>query len=124
MKFSTFMSIAGVVAFIFGVAFMLIPKQTLSAYGVALDTAGEYITRYWGSAFIGIACITWFARFANPKSQGTRAIILGGFILCVTGFVVALFDTFYGVTNNLIWSTVVIYFLLGVGFGYYQFRNP
>ena len=97
--------------------------QTMSLYGVTLDASGEYVGRYLGSAFIGVACMTWFARFANPKGQGMRAIILGDFILCITGFVASLFDKFYGVGNNMVWSTVAIYFLLAVGFGYFQFRK-
>ena len=124
MKFSTFMSIAGFAAFIFGAAFLLVPGQTVTMYGIDLDPSGEYIARYFGSAFIGVAAITWLSRFANPRGSGVRAVILGDFILCITGGVVALFDKFYGVGNNFVWSTVAIYFLLAVGFGYYYFKNP
>ena len=115
------MSIAAVVAFLFGLAFLLAPAQTMSMYGVTLDISGQYVGRYLGSAFLGIAVVTWFARNAKPKDEAMRAIILGDFILCITGFVTSLFDKFYGPGNNLVWSTVIIYLLLAVGFGYYQF---
>jgi hypothetical protein len=52
-----------------------------------------------------------------------RAIILGDFVLCITGFIASLFDVFYGAGNNLVWTTVLVYLLLGVGFGYFQFRK-
>lgn len=121
MKLNTFMSIAAVVAFLFGLAFLLAPVQTMSVYGVTLDISGQYLGRYLGSAFLGIAVLTWFARNAKPQEEGSRAIILGDFILCITGLVVALFDKFYGAGNNMVWSTVIIYLLLAVGFGYFQF---
>jgi hypothetical protein len=121
MKLSSFMSIAALAAFLFGLAFLFVPVQTMSMYGVTLDISGQYIGRYLGSAFLGIAVITWFARNADPKGEAMRAIILGAFIMCATGFVASLFDVFYGPGNYLIWSTVALYFLLAVGFGYFQF---
>ncbi len=123
MKLNTFMAIASIVAFLFGLAFILAPVQTMSMYGVALDISGQYLGRYLGSAFLGIAVITWFAR--NAKGDDSlRAILLGDFILTFTGFMVSLFDKFLGPGNALVWSTVVIYLLLAIGFGYYYFGKP
>jgi len=123
MTRNTFMSIAAIVAFLFGLAFLLIPTQLMTLYGVDLDPSGEYIARYLGSAFLGVGVITWFARNAKPDNDALRAIILGGFILCLTGFVASLFDVFLGVGNSVVWSTVAIYLLLGIGFGYFQFTK-
>ena len=122
MKLNVFMAIAAIVAFLFGLAFILIPKQTMSMYGVTIDVAGQFIGRYLGSAFIGVAVLTWFARNTNGNGA-LRAILLGDFALCLTGFVVALFDVFTGVGNTLVWSTVVIYLLLGAGFGFFYFKK-
>ena len=122
MKLNTFMAIAAIVAFLFGLSFILMPVQTMSMYGVTLDITGQFLGRYLGSAFIGVAVLTWFAR--NTKGNGAlRAILLGSFVLSLTGFVVALFDVFTGVGNTLVWSTVVIYLLLGAGFGYFYFKK-
>ena len=122
MKLNTFMAIAAIVAFLFGLSFILMPVQTMSMYGVTLDITGQFIGRYLGSAFLGVAVLTWFAR--NTKGNGAlRAILLGSFVLSLTGLVVALFDVFTGVGNTLVWSTVVIYLLLGAGFGYFYFKK-
>jgi hypothetical protein len=121
MKLGTFMAVAAVVALIFGLSFILAPVQTMSMYGTTLDIPGQYLGRYLGSAFLGIAVFTWFARNANPKDETLRAVLLGNVVLTITGFVVSLFDKFYGGGNNMAWSTVLIYFLLAVGFGYYRF---
>ncbi len=123
MKLNTFMTIASIVAFLFGLAFILAPVQTMSMYGVALDISGQYVGRYLGSAFLGVAVMTWFAR--NTKGDDSlRAILLGDFVLTLTGFVVSLFDIFLGPGNTMVWSTVVIYLLLAIGFGYYYFGKP
>ena len=122
MKLNTFMAIAAIVAFLFGLSFILMPVQTMSMYGVTLDISGQFIGRYLGSAFIGVAVLTWFAR-NTKENEALRAILLGSFVLSLTGFVVALFDVFTGVGNTLVWSTVVIYLLLGAGFGYFYFKK-
>jgi hypothetical protein len=121
MKFSTFMSIVAVVSFLFGVSFLLAPVQTMSMYGTVLDVSGQYIARYLGSAFLGLAVIAWMAKNGNPKEGSTKGFVLGGFILTLTGFIASVFDALYGVGNSLVWSTVAIYFLLALGFGFYQF---
>jgi hypothetical protein len=122
MKPNTFLAIAAVVAFLFGLSFILMPVQTMSMYGVTLDITGQFLGRYLGSAFLGVAVLNWFGR--NSKdNEAYRAILLGDFVLALTGFVVALFDVFTGVGNALVWSTVVIYLLLGAGFGYFYFKK-
>ena len=122
MKANTFLAIAAIVAFLFGLSFILIPVQTMSMYGVTLDITGRFLGRYLGSAFLGVAVLNWLGR--NSKdNEAFRAILLGDFVLALTGFVVALFDVFTGIGNALVWSTVVIYLVLGAGFGYFYFKK-
>ena len=123
MKLNSFMSIAGLVALIFGLAFLFAPVGAMAIYGVSLDISGQYVARYLGSAFLGVGVLTWSARNAEKNDLGLRAIILGAFALCVTGFIASLFDVLTGPGNNMVWSTVAIYFLLMLGFGYFQFSN-
>jgi len=122
MKLNNFLSIAGILALLFGLAFLFVPVQTMAMYGVTLDISGQYVARYLGSAFLGIGVLNWSARNAKPNDGGVRAIILGGVILSITGFIASLFDVFTGPGNNLVWSTVAIYFFLMLGYGYFQFR--
>jgi len=121
MKFSTFMSIVAVVSFLFGVSFLLAPVQTMSMYGTVLDVSGQYIARYLGSAFLGLSVMMWMTKANKPKEGAMKGIVLGGFFLTLTGFIASVFDALYGVGNSLVWSTVAIYFLLALGFGFYQF---
>ena len=64
MKLGTFMAIAAVIAFIFGLSFILVPSQLLSMYGETLGITGQWVARYLGSAFIGIGVVNWFTRNA------------------------------------------------------------
>ena len=121
MKLNTFLSIAGLLALFFGLAFLLVPVQTMAMYAVTLDISGQYVARYLGSAFLGLAVLNWSARNAESSEASLQAIILGGFILSITGFIASLFDVFTGPGNNLVWSTVVIYLFLMLGYGYFQF---
>lgn len=123
MKLGTFMAIAAVIAFVFGLAFILIPVQTMAMYGVTLDVSGVWLGRFLGSAFIGIAVVSWFARNA-AQNGAMRAIVLGFFVLSITGLIVAVLDGLYGSGNALVWSTVVVYLFLSLGFGYFQFTKP
>jgi len=121
MKLSTFMSIVAVVSLLFGLSFLFMPVQTMAMYGTTLDVSGQYIGRYLGSAFLGLAVIMWMTRTDKPKEGAMKGIIMGGFILTLTGFVASIFDALYGGGNSLVWSTVAIYFLFALGFGYFQF---
>ena len=123
MKLGTFMAIAAVIAIVYGLAFILVPVQTIELYGSTLDESGLWVARYLGSAFIGIVVISWFAR--NAAYNGAmRAIVLGFFVLSITGLIGAVLDVIYGSGNALLWITVVIYLLLALGFGYFQFTKP
>jgi hypothetical protein len=120
MKRSTFMVIAAVLAVVFGLGFILAPAWTLSSYGITLEVPGQWVGRYFGSALIGIAVLTWLARNLEP-GEGLRTVVLGNLVLAVLGLVVAVLDAISGVGNALLWLNVVIYLFLTVGFGYFQF---
>jgi uncharacterized membrane protein YcfT len=121
MKHNTLMIINAVVAAVFGVAFVLVPGQVTSLYGV--EDPSEvliYVGRLMGAAFIGFAVLTWSARNANDSSA-RRAIVFALLVSDGVGFIVSLMGQLADVVNSLGWSTVAIYLLLALGFGYFQF---
>jgi hypothetical protein len=122
MKLSTLFIIAAVISFLYGLAFMIVPANTMALYGVSLSVGGLFIVRYLGATFIGLAVLAWLARNARP-SEARAAIVLALFTTTALGFVVALYDKFAGVGNALVWSSVVIYLLLAIGFGYFSFMR-
>lgn len=118
MKLNTLMVVTAVVALVFGVGFILAPQASMGMYGNKLDTVGEFVARYLGAALLGYAFLAWLNR--NTASKGVQ---VGFFAAMVLGFVVALYDAIAGTHNGLVWLNVVIYLLLGAGFGYFSFMK-
>jgi hypothetical protein len=120
MKLKTLMIINTIVAIVFGVTFVIVPAQVYSLYGITADEQLVYMGRLFGSALIGFALLTWLARNAT-HSDARWAIIYALFTADCVGFIVALIGQVSNVVNTLGWSTVAIYLLLALGFGYFQF---
>jgi hypothetical protein len=123
MKLGTLMVIKAIIVIVFGIGFVAVPAAVLSYYGVTLDPVGVYMTRLFGAAFILLGILLWFAR-RDSGSPALRAIVLGVFIGDLIGFVVTLSGQISGIFNPLGWLNVALYFLLTLGFGYFQFKKP
>jgi hypothetical protein len=123
MKLSALMVINAIIAAIFGVAFVVVPGQFMSLYGPAVTPDLVYVGRLFGAALLTLAVLTWTAKNA-PDSEARRAILLAMVVGDAIGFVVSLIGQIRGIMNALGWSTVVIYLLLAVAFGYFCFAKP
>jgi hypothetical protein len=122
MKLSTFLVIAGVLGLVFGVPFALGPAQMASLYGVTLEGGSLVVARLFGAALIQIGLISLLARNVTA-SEMKQAITLSGVVGAGVGFIAALLGQLAGLANALGWSTVAIYLLLALGFGYFQFMR-
>ena len=114
---------AAVVQTIFGLGFLLIPETISTFYGNTLSQGGVVFARLFGTAILALAAIFWFARDAE-ESEARRAIVIGGFVNSLIGFLVALFSQVTGMVNALGWSTVLIYLFFAMDFGYFMFKKP
>ena len=122
MKLSALMMINAVVAVVFGIAFVVLPGQVVSLYGIEETEALKYTGQLLGAAFITFAVLTWFARNA-AESEARKAIILAFFIGDAVAFVLALIGQLGEVVNEFGWSTVAIYLIFTLGYGYFQFTK-
>jgi hypothetical protein len=122
MKLKTLMVVNALVAAAFGIGFVVVPGQVMSFYGPEVTAPLEYMAQLFGGALVAFAVLTWTAQNA-PDSVARRAILLAMFVGDGIGFVVALIGQLSGVMNALGWSTVVIYLLLAIGFGYFCFAQ-
>jgi hypothetical protein len=120
MKLSTYLSIVGVVAILFGIGFVAAPAEVLAQYGIAADRYTAFISRFFGVALINVGLVAWLAR-GIVDTLGRRSIVLAGLIGNVLGFLVALEGQINGLANALGWSTVLIYGLFAIGFACFQF---
>ena len=125
MSLRNLLTVAAIIAFAFGLSFVLIPAQLTSQYNIALNPGGIFIGQLFGAALIGFGVLNWFARGVKD-SQALQAIRLANLIGDGVGFVFALIGqvTGAGGVNQLGWSTVAIYLLLTLGFAYFQFMKP
>lgn len=123
MKLSTLFVITTVIALLFGLVFILIPASVLALYGVETNVTGLYMSRLLGAAFIIIGIISWMVKDSLSSTE-LRAILLAFFVGDMLGFVISLYYQIQGNSNALGWSTVAIYLLLGLGFGYFYWKAP
>ena len=123
MKIKTLMIITSIISIVFGVLFVIIPSQVHSLYGHGAGDVMDnlnYMGQLFGTALIGIGLLTWTAR-NSADSEARQAIVFALFVSNGIGFVVTMIGQINNVVNVLGWSTVAIYFLLALGFGYFQF---
>jgi len=125
MKHKTLFTVSGIVLLVFGLLWLIIPSIGLSIYGLdeGVNDNASIISRYWGSAFVGFAVLVFLARKGQSDSIGVRAIIYGGFVMALTGLIAAFIDAFWGNTNNLIWTSVAIYAIFSIWYGYLAFKK-
>jgi len=121
MTRAAFMLLHAILALAFGIAFVLAPAFVLGLYGVTTDSAGTFMARLWGAAAIQIGLAAWLAR-KDIDTPARRAIQLGNTGGLAVGFVIALLSQLAGLFNALGWSTVLLFFLLGVGYAYFHTR--
>jgi len=121
MKLSQLMIIKAVVCILFGLGMLLIPNTLMPLYDISLTDGGIAMTRLLGAAFILLAVMLTQAR-TDPGSVALSAIVLAVFVGDTLGFVVSLIGQLTGAIGPLGWTTVVLYFLLALGFGYFLFK--
>ena len=122
MKLKTLMIINTVVAFVFGIAFVLIPWQVFKIYGPGSSEILNYMGQLLGVAYIVFGLISWRARNAE-QSDALKAIVFSFFVADAIGFIVALIGQLNNIVNVFGWTTVLIYLLLAMGFGYFNFSK-
>jgi membrane-bound ClpP family serine protease len=123
MRLRSLLLLAGVIALVFGLAFLLAPRAVLPLYGVAVDPGIVLMSRFFGAALVQLGMVLYLIRdVGDLRTQ--RGVVIGSFLGSVAGLVVALTGQFWGVVNGLGWSTVAIYGLLTLGYGSFMFGRP
>lgn len=112
-----------VIAAIFALALLLGPQTVLAVYGMKTGNSENLEAQFFGAALLLPALLSWFAKdLSDPSAR--QGINLSLFIVDVVGFVVALLGTLSQAMKSTGWSAVIIFLLLAIGFGYFQFMKP
>jgi len=123
MRLSTLLLIGGLLALVFGLGFLLVPRPMLTFYGVPPDPSVVLMARFFGTALVQLGLVLYLIRdVGDPRTQ--RGVVIGSFIGSVAGLVVALTGQFWGLVNQFGWTTVAIYGLLTLGYGSIMFGRP
>jgi hypothetical protein len=123
MKLSTLLVISAVVALVFGVCFVLVPRVVLSLYGITQGRGEALMSEFFGTALIFAGLVAWFMRKVTDASA-QRAVVLGFLIADVLGLIISLIGTLSETMNSVGWTVVVLYLLLAIGFASFQFKKP
>jgi FtsH-binding integral membrane protein len=115
MRLSAFLTLAGLIALVFGVAFLLAPVQTLAQYGVEANPGLVLMSRFFGAALVQLGILQYMAR-PIEDAVGRRAIVIAGVFGSILTTVVALSAQMAHLVNNLGWLTVAIGVILFVGY--------
>ena len=120
MTLSNFLTLATIVAAVFGLAFLVLPSQLVAMYGVTLTPATEVIGRIAGSVILGFAIVFWGARDGNG-ADAFKAVMMSGLVANALNALILLHATATGLLNGLGWLQVLINGALAVGFWYFTF---
>ena len=123
MKLKTFGIIAAIVAFVFGIGFLVIPDTVMGFYGIQLNESQRFVCRYLGSALFGTSVTWWTALKAKDLTQALMGVILGAATLSLTGLLVGLWDAIAGPANNFTWINPILYGALALCFIYFGFKK-
>ena len=108
------------VSVFFSLALLLMPTPMLDLFGISTGPADKLLIQFFGAQLLITGLITLFA--LNTKElRSQRSLTLSFFIGDGIGFIVALGGMLTGVMNVLGWIIVLVYLLLALGFGYFQF---
>jgi hypothetical protein len=123
MRLRTLLFIAGLLALLFGLGFLLGPRTVLPLYGVVAEPPVVLMSRFFGAALVQLGLVLYLIRdVGDPRTQ--RGVVIGSFLGSLAGLVVALTAQFWGLVNSFGWTTVAIYGLLLLGYGSYVFGRP
>ncbi|MDB4903381.1 MAG: hypothetical protein JWQ63_2662 [Mucilaginibacter sp.] len=119
MKLSTFAMIVTILAAVFGLAFILIPAQVATFYGVSQVPAGLWVTRYFGASLLFIAMIYWSYSHVSPAAKSWPKLLIFSIIYDAIQLILTTMALLSGVGNSNGWSSVVLYALLIIGSLYF-----
>ena len=122
MTYKNFLSIAGILAILYGLSFSLMPGQLMGLYNVDINPGGVLVGRLFGATLLGFGILNWMSRDINDEGA-KQAVLTGNLVGDGLGFIFVLIAQLGGVPgiNALGWSSVLIYVLMAAGFVYLRF---
>jgi hypothetical protein len=100
-----------------GSAFLLIPEQVMTPFGIEVSEQLKHNEQLYGITLISFAVLTWLSRDVL-QVEALRAAVYSLLVYCALGVVVTLIHQLKGMANSLGWGVVIIHFLFAVALAY------
>lgn len=123
MRLNTLLLIAGLLAYVFGLGFLLVPGAVLPVYGLETSPATLLMSRFFGVALVNVGLVVYLLRDVR-EAAAQRGLALAGVVGSAAGVAVALMGQLNGLVNSMGWSTVAIYGLLLLGYASCLWGRP
>ena len=117
MSSKLYLTIAAVLAILYGIGFVLIPAKMGELYGVQPQPYAMLNIQYFGSALLALGVIVWFAR--DLDWAAVRGVLIGSVVGDAVGGLLSVWGISQGLVNAFGWTSVVIYALLLLGALYF-----
>ncbi len=114
MSVKLYLTIAAIVAILYGIAFVLIPGMVVVTFGAPPEVHVNLNLQFCGAALLGWGVIVWFARDFRDW-QAVRGVLIGSAVGDAALLLVNLWATLQHFLNRLVWSSTVVTLLLLVG---------
>jgi len=116
-----FLSIAAVLAWLFGIMLLTMPAQFYGHAEIVLTPMLGTIAEAHGATLIGLGVIDWLAR--NATGAGLRAVLAGNLVVQILSLGVAIHTMMLGGGPRMA-PALVIHVVLGGLFAYFLTRAP
>jgi len=114
-----FLSIAAVLAWIFGGALLLAPGPFYAPTGIAITPMLATVAQAHGATLVGLGVIDWLAR--NAEKRGLIAVLAGNLVVQILSLAVVLRTMTLG-AGVAVAPGVVIHVVLGGLFAYFLWK--
>lgn len=122
MNYRIMFAIHSVIAILFGLGFLFVPTRALGLFGTETFVSTVLVSRLFGAAMLGLGLVLWFAKDVRESSV-QKGLGIALLVSAITGLIVTVLGTF--ASNAVIrtngWAVMIIYVLLGLGYGYLLF---
>ena len=115
MRLNTLLLVAGILALVFGLGFLLAPAALLPMYGLGSEPTTILMSRFFGAALVHLGVALYLVRDVREPAT-RRGLVLAGIVGSLAGLAVAVLGQLSGVVNEMGWSTVAIYGALLLGY--------
>ena len=111
------------IAVLLGLGFLVAPGRILDQFGVDEYAATKLISRFFGTAMLGLGLLLWFAKDvtdANLQKGMAIALLVGA----AAGLLTTVLGTTSGVLRANWWMALVVYAILGLAYAFLLFQKP